>query len=215
MLLLLHPRPAPSHHRVGRSRTHSPSPPAVRPVGESRGSGRDGANAHCRASAAVLSGPAPLLEPAHDHHPAPLLSDCAACSAWSRHTTMVKNDGFPCGPTPRLGTSPATPRWPQLDGWSVRLPAKLTRGSAMCILAECLAGRSALPQDPGRWTPWHANRTPGAAVEPTKSAMQEGCRADGRLRCRVGWWALHGGSRASTVRPAPPPGRGRRTRLPP
>jgi len=43
--------------------------------------------------AAVLSSPAPLLEPTHDYHPAALARDCAACSAWSRQTTTVKNDG--------------------------------------------------------------------------------------------------------------------------
>jgi hypothetical protein len=45
------------------------------------------------AGAAVLGRPAPLLEPAHDHDPATLLSEWAACSAWSRHTITVKNDG--------------------------------------------------------------------------------------------------------------------------
>jgi hypothetical protein len=44
--------------------------------------------------ASVLAGPAALLQPAHDHHPAALRQgDSAACSAWSRHTTTVKNDG--------------------------------------------------------------------------------------------------------------------------
>jgi hypothetical protein len=44
--------------------------------------------------ASVLAGPAALLQPAHDHHPAALRQgDSAACSAWSRHTTRVKNDG--------------------------------------------------------------------------------------------------------------------------
>src|SRR5215203_4422763 len=45
-----------------------------------------------RPGAAVLSGPAPLLEPAHGTTRLPFDSDCAAWSAWSRHTTTVKND---------------------------------------------------------------------------------------------------------------------------
>jgi hypothetical protein len=44
------------------------------------------------AGATVLSGPSPLLEPTDHHHGLPLASDWAACSAWSRHTTTVKND---------------------------------------------------------------------------------------------------------------------------
>jgi hypothetical protein len=46
-----------------------------------------------RAGAAVLSGPCPLLEPRPTTTTRlPLLSDWAACSAWSRHTITVKND---------------------------------------------------------------------------------------------------------------------------
>jgi hypothetical protein len=57
----------------------------------------------------------------------------------------------------------------------VRLSAKLTLASVMALpLPECLAGRSALPLEPGgRWTPWHAKGRQGQATERTKSAMAQ------------------------------------------
>jgi hypothetical protein len=91
------------------------------------------------------------------------------------------------------------------SGSSVRLPAKLTAGPVMVLpLSCCLAGRSALPLDPGdgghRGMPQGRQ---GQAVEPRKPAMHDlasFCRlrsrvVDGRLRLVVG--------NASTVRPAP------------
>src|SRR4030095_10983334 len=44
----------------------------------------------------------------------------------------------------------------------------------------------------GRWTPWHAERAPGASdganeVGPARSTA--GC---GRLGCRLGWWSACG-----------------------
>jgi hypothetical protein len=46
------------------------------------------------AGAAILGGPGALLEPTHhDDSRLPRLRDSAACSAWSRPTTTVKNDG--------------------------------------------------------------------------------------------------------------------------
>src|SRR5215212_6853612 len=55
--------------------------------------------------------------------------------------------------------------WKRTSGWSVRLPAKLALASVMVLPSwDCLAGRSALPLEPGGWwTPWHANRPPGAS----------------------------------------------------
>jgi hypothetical protein len=44
------------------------------------------------AGATVLSGPGPLLSRPITTTRLPLASDWAACSAWSRHTTTVKND---------------------------------------------------------------------------------------------------------------------------
>jgi hypothetical protein len=69
----------------------------------------------------------------------------------------------------------------------------------------CLAGRSALPLEPGdgghRGMPTDHQ---GQATEPTKSAMHElaGC---GRLRCRVGWWGAcgWGSGMPGAVRPDP------------
>jgi hypothetical protein len=78
----------------------------------------------------------------------PSRRNCAACSAWSRHTITVKNDGF-------LSRRPETaarnmaraipPSVQRTSGSSVRLPAKLTLASVIVLpLASCLAGRSAL-----------------------------------------------------------------------
>jgi hypothetical protein len=55
------------------------------------------------AGAAVLGGPGALLASAHDHDPLLLARDSAACSAWSRHTIMVKNDGS-CSRRPDTAT---------------------------------------------------------------------------------------------------------------
>jgi hypothetical protein len=64
-------------------------------------------------------------------------------------------------------------------------------------LLDCLAGRSALPLDPGgRWMPCMLKDRQGQAVEPTKSARSgSGCRPlvgsgaglVGRSAC--GWWS--------------------------
>src|SRR5215213_3542809 len=69
-----------------------------------------------------------------------------------------------------------------------------------------LPGRAVCPAlgPGGRWTPWHAERPPGASgganeVGPTRS----GCRP-WPVRCRVGWRRLRlGVGHASTVRPDP------------
>jgi hypothetical protein len=85
---------------------------------------------------------------------------------------------------------------------------------------DCLAGRSALPLDPGgRWMPCMLKDRQGQAVEPTKSA-RSGSGAAGRWSARVPAWlvgALAAGGRACQDRPARSlhPGRGGRTRLPP
>src|SRR5205814_1685166 len=101
---MLHSRPAPSH----RWSSWLPVPAPRRP-----GRGRRcppqawpqllGQNLHDGSSAAVLGGPAPLLELAQDHDPAALASDSPACSAWSRQTTTVKNDAS-CSRRPDTAT---------------------------------------------------------------------------------------------------------------
>jgi hypothetical protein len=102
--------------RLGRGRRR---PPQARP--QLVGHDLDG-----RAGAAVLSGPAALLEPAHDHG--------AACSAWSRQTTTVKNDAS-CSRRPDTATRNMARAIPpsvcRSSGSSVRLPAKLTAASVM------------------------------------------------------------------------------------
>jgi hypothetical protein len=65
-------------------------------------------------------------------------------------------------------------------------------GHAAALL-DCLAGRSALPLDPGdgghRGMPQGHQ---GQATEPTKSARQDQPPTMGRLRSRVGWWSACG-----------------------
>jgi hypothetical protein len=105
------------------------------------------------------------------------------------------------------------------SGSSVRLPAKLTAASVMVLPSwDCLAGRSALPLDPGDGGPVAPRDRQGQAVEPTKSARVW-------INCRLwpaqvpGW--LVGGLRLgvghANYRPARSlhPGHGGRTRLPP
>jgi hypothetical protein len=88
----------------------------------------------------------------------------------------------------------------------VRLPAKLTVASVMPLPSYCLAGRSALPLEPGdgghRGMP---REHQGQAVEPTKSARSgSGCRAGS---AQVPAWLVGclrlGVGHASTVRPDP------------
>jgi hypothetical protein len=84
-------------------------------------------------------------------------------------------------------------------------------------LSCCLAGRSALPLDPGDGGCRGMPREPqGQAVEPTKSAVDEAAEC-ARLGCRVGWRRLRLGVGHARNRPARSlhPGRGGRTRLPP
>jgi hypothetical protein len=93
---------------------------------------------------------------------------------------------------------------------------KLTLASVMVGPSWCLAGRSALPLEPGdgghRGMPQDRQ---GQATEPTKSAMHE-LAGRGRLRSRVGrrgacGWGLGMPAPSGQI---PPPGCGRRTRPP-
>jgi hypothetical protein len=89
--------------------------------------------------AAVLGGPGPLLEPATTTTRLPLLSDSATCSAWSRHTTTVKNDASrslrPDTATRNMARA-IPPSVCRSSGSSVRSPAKLTLASVM-LLHSC------------------------------------------------------------------------------
>src|SRR5215211_465107 len=81
----------------------------------------------------------------------PLAREWAACSAWSRHTTTVKNDAS-CSFRPLTATRNLARAMPpsveRTSGSSVRLPAKLTLASVMVHPSwDCLAGRCALPLD--------------------------------------------------------------------
>ena len=103
-------------------------------------------------SAAVLVGPGPLLEPAHDHDPAP------PTQRLGRMLGLVAPHGH--GEERRLLLLAAAddhsehgscdPALGVLDlGSPVRLPAKLTLAAVMVLPSCCLAGRSALPLEPG------------------------------------------------------------------
>jgi hypothetical protein len=69
-----------------------------------------------------------------------------------------------------------------------------------------LSGRAVYPAlgTGGRWTPWHAERPLGKATKPTKSAMDQACRA---CSVQVPGWLVgclrRGVGHASTVRPDP------------
>ena len=152
----------------------------------------------------------------------PLLRDWLACSAWSRHTITVKNEAS-CSrrPTRPPGRWPGRchPRCSRSSGSSVRLPAKLTLASVMVLPSCCLAGRSALPLEPGdgghRGMPTGRQ---GQAAELTKSAINQARRASGSVRV-PGWLVecLRLGVGHARNRPARSlhPGRGGRSRLPP
>jgi hypothetical protein len=92
------------------------------------------------------------------------------------------------------------------SGSSVRLPAKLTAASVM-VLPFLVPGRAVWPAlgPGGRWTPWHAERPPGASDRANEVGHRSRLPAVGRLGCRVGWsgclWL--GVEHASTVRPDP------------
>ena len=60
-----------------------------------------------------------------------------------------------------------------------------------------LPGRAVCPArgSRGRWTPWHAERAPGASDQANKVGLfWIRLPTMGRLRCRVGWWRLRLGS---------------------
>ena len=106
-------------------------------------------------------------------------------------------------PEPGPGDPPSVCR---SSGWSVRLPAKLALASVMVLPSwDGLAGRSAVSLAPGGWwTPGHANRPQGQAMEPTKSAIDQDRRP---WPARVPGWLVEclrlGVGHASTVRPDP------------
>ena len=149
----------------------------------------------------------------------PLAKDLAACSAWSRHDHGEERRLLlpPARRPPEHGPGDTTLGVADLGlvgevaGEAQQLPR------SWCIPPEYLAGRSALPLDPGDGGHRGMPQEPqGQAMEPTKSAMHQfaGC---GQLRC-PGWLAecLRLGVGHARNRPARSlhPGRGGRTRLP-
>ena len=85
------------------------------------------------AGAAILGGPAPLLERPTTTTRLPLLSDCA-CSAWSRHTIPEKTPPAPADPTPPPGTPLGRSRPAVADlGVVGGLPTMAVVVSGMCI----------------------------------------------------------------------------------
>jgi hypothetical protein len=102
MLLVLHLRPAPSHRSswlpilTPRGPGRRRRPPQARPQ-------LLGHALHGRAGAAILSGPAPLLKPTHDHDPAALRQGLRGMLGLVRQTITVKNDGS-CSHRPDTAT---------------------------------------------------------------------------------------------------------------
>ena len=151
--------------------------------------GRSLEDRHHGSGAAVLSGPAPLLEPAHDHDPAALGEGLAGV----------------------LGLVP-----PDDHGEERRLPLPPVRHRHVVLPSCCRAVCPALGPG-GRWTPWHATRPEGQGgranqVGPTGSGGRS------VVGWGAGWLAgalAAGVGHASTVRPDPSTRRGGSTRLPP
>ena len=115
-----------------------------------------------------LSRPASLLEPTLDHDPAALGEGLlAACSAWSRHTITVKNDGS-CSRRPGHGHPEHGPQryHPRCSG--PRVAGEAAGEANGCLGRQAssgIPGRAVCPAlgPGGRWTPWHAARAPGAS----------------------------------------------------
>ena len=127
----------------------------------------------------------------------PLARDCAACSAWSRQTITVKNDAS-CSLPARHRDSEHGPGDAALGVADLGVVGEVAGEAHAGLghgasLPDCLAGRSALPLEPGdggyRGMPRDHQ---GQATEPTKSAMRSSSPAIGRLGCRVGWWSACG-----------------------
>jgi hypothetical protein len=136
----------------------------------------------------------------------PLLSDSAACFAWSRHTTTVKNDE-----ERRLLLPPTRHRHPEHGPGDPGLGVPQLRvvgevaGKAHAGLGHA-ASRAVCPAlgPGGRWTPRHAERAPGASDRANEVGHGSGCRA---WSAQVPGWLVEclrlGVGHASTVRPDP------------
>jgi hypothetical protein len=155
---------------------------------------------HGRAGAAILGGPCPLLQSAHDHDPAALGQRLRGMLGLSRHTITVKNDAS-CSRRPDTATRNMALATPPSVCRSSGVVGGVAGEAHGCLghgasLPECLAGRSALPLEPGKGA--HRGMPqghPGQAAEPTKSAMHEGRRpgrrvARPRLASRAGHWRM-------------------------
>jgi hypothetical protein len=174
------------------------------------------------AGAVILSGPGPLLEPTHDHDPAPfgqrlggMLSLVAPHDHGEERQLLLSStgDGHPeQGPgDPTLGVADR--------GSSVRLPAKLTLASVMCC-PPGTGGRAVCPARGPRGTvdTVACSRSPGASDGANE--VGHAIKLAGPWPARVPSWlvdTLAAGGRACQHRPARSlhPERGRRTRLPP
>jgi hypothetical protein len=140
----------------------------------------------------------------------PFARDCAACSALVAPHDHGEERGLLL-PAVRHGHPEHGPGDPCLGVADLGLVGEVAGEADACLghdasLLDCLAGRSALPLDPGdggrRGMPRDRQ---GQAMEPTKSAMRSRMPTCGRLRCRVGWWSACGWGLGmpGTVRPDP------------
>src|SRR5215211_6707067 len=118
----------------------------------------------------------------------------------------VKNDAS-CSRRPDTATRNMVRAIPlsvwRTSGSSMRLPAKLTLASVM-TLPPGLPGRAVCPAlgPGGRWTPWHAERAPGASDEANEVGHGSSCRVGS---ARVPGWLVEclrlGSGMPGTVRP--------------
>ena len=168
-----------------------------------------GAHSQRRCGASGPGGRSPGQRRAHDRRwDRPPFTISGAAGSGACVGDQLNQDGEPCGirllwvVCYGLSVMPAVRSG---SGSSVRLPAKLTAASVMVCPSCCLAGRSALPLEPGdgghRGMPTDRQ---GQAVEPTKSAMHE--VAGHRSAQEPGWLVERlrlGVGHASTVRPDP------------
>ena len=139
----------------------------------------------------------------------PFERDCAACSAWSRHTITVKNDAS-CSRRPDT----ATRTWPGRSRLGVADLGVVgeVAGKAHAGLGHDAALLNAWPG--GLPCPWNRGTVNTVACQQSPRGKRRSQRSRpvldqvaerARLRCRVGWWGAcgWGSGMSAPVRPDP------------
>jgi hypothetical protein len=125
----------------------------------------------------------------------PLHRDSAACSAWSRQTITVKNDGS-CSRRPDTATRNLVraipPSVERTSGSSVRLPAKLTLASVMVLPPVAWPGGLPCPWNRGTVDTVACRESTRGKRRSQRSRPCDQVAGHGRLGCRVGWWGACG-----------------------